>query len=464
MDSRATAKPPWCWKTVDFLPGFPIQARPPFVLRFCSWDEGLTDSFLHEAKEQISVYEKFHVWELAKKMANPYEVIYTQDDLHFHPSLCILKPLSRSFYKMIEILTVLNFFDRLPKSLQKLRSAHVAEGPGGFIEAFLHLAEKTQRQGKQVVSAHAMTLRPTDSHTPGWRRAMTFLQKHKEVILEYGPDNTGDIYHKCNQDEFVRKCGRGVHFFTADGGFDFSLDYSLQEKKVYHLLVCSVLIGLQVLLPGGALVVKIFDIQSAHTQILCSLVGSCFREWSLYKPATSRPCNSERYLLCRDYRGVNKDVLSMLASIETEVASNRYPVAEIPVAEQAYFARTTAAIVDLQKEALQKAKHYINNPQSWSRAFSESHFFTASEWCSYHSMPFLQKQPNPIAVQAVVSQMSERVAVLRSRSLDVETSRPLPSGQVEPTLYADSDETRAQGSGLSQIDEDNREQIQADAP
>jgi hypothetical protein len=46
---------------------------------------------------------------------------------------------------MIEILSVLQFFDRLPKTTQKVRSAHVAEGPGGFIEAFFERAERNKK-------------------------------------------------------------------------------------------------------------------------------------------------------------------------------------------------------------------------------------------------------------------------------------------------------------------------------
>lgn len=430
MSNGVYFKPPW--KDVIFLPGVSIQERKPSLFLFCPWVQEKTDSFLSEAKEQIAVYERYHIWELAKKMANPYEVIYTQDDSHFHPSLCIYKPLSRSFYKMIEILQVLQFFTRLPKQTQKIRSAHVAEGPGGFIEAFIELGEKERRH---IQSSHAITLKPTDSHTPGWRRATHFLQRHKEVCLEYGVDSTGDIYQKGNQESFIKAAGggKGVHFFSADGGFDFSLDYSLQEKKIYHLLVCSSLIGLQVLLQGGSFVLKVFDIQSEHTQILIGLISSCFREWCLYKPSTSRPCNSERYLLCRDYRGLKKEVIDMLTLMERKSLYEMYPKAESFLTEKelSFFGANQKHTVDLQKNALKLARTYIETPTLWATDFT-NHFSQASDWCSSHRMPFLQRQPNASKVQVVVSQMSERVAVLRSQRPDVETKNHLPSDQALP--------------------------------
>jgi 23S rRNA U2552 (ribose-2'-O)-methylase RlmE/FtsJ len=387
---------------------------------------------LSEAKEQIATYERFHIWELAKKMANPYEVIYTQDDQNFHPSLCIFKPLSRSFYKMIEMLDVLKFFPGLSKQLQKVRSAHVAEGPGGFIEAFLEMAGKERRQ---VASSHAITLKPTDNHTPGWRRATHFLQRHKEVILEFGIDGTGDIYQKGNQEAFIKAVGRPVQLFTADGGFDFSLDYSLQEKKIYHLLVCSALIGLQVLSQGGHFVLKLFDIQSQHTQILIALIGSCFKEWCLYKPSTSRPCNSERYLLCREYRGQKPEVLEMLRLIEKKSIYELYPKADgfLTSSEIAYFQKNQTEIVSLQKRALSQAKLYIESPTLWAEQFP-AQFKHAIEWCSSHRMPHLQRAPNSAAVQVVVSQMSERVAALQLQRPGAGSANPLPSDPALPTL------------------------------
>jgi 23S rRNA U2552 (ribose-2'-O)-methylase RlmE/FtsJ len=408
-------KPPWksvdfCTTTYDLVP----------TITYISWPDTQADTALQMWKEKIALYEKYHIWELAKKMANPYECIYTQDDKHFHPSLCVYRPLSRSFYKMIEILSVLQFFEGLPKTTTKLRSAHVAEGPGGFIEAFI---ERGEKHGK-IISATAMTLKPTDNHTPGWRRATGFLQKHKEVVLHYGIDGTGDMYQKGNQESFIQAVKPGVHLFTADGGFDFSSDYLIQEKRIYHLLVCSALIGLQTLLPGGAFVLKFFDINAQPTQILITLIGSCFKSWTLYKPATSRPCNSERYLLCRGFRGLPVTVLETLTEIETQSLRDFYP--STSTLDTSIFGKNITDVINLQKKALSSTEIYIQDPRSWEVDF-QSHFKRSIVWCSTFQMPALQKQPITVAVQAVVSQMSVRVALLQSQMPDAETGSLLPS-------------------------------------
>jgi hypothetical protein len=180
-----------------------------------------------------------------------------------------------------------------------LRSAHVCEGPGGFIEGFYDECEKRRLMPK---SATAITLRPNQSNIPGWKRAANFLQKYKSVQILYGADNTGNILKYENQNSFIAETPK-VLLYTGDGGFDFSTDYSLQEVSVFPLLVASVRIGLEVLRVGGYFILKFFDIHQLPTKQLLYFLSLHFRQWTLYKPATSRPCNPEHYFIGIDYNG-----------------------------------------------------------------------------------------------------------------------------------------------------------------
>jgi hypothetical protein len=53
------------------------------------------------------------------------------------------------------------------------------------------------------------------------------------------------------------------------------------------------------------MIIKMFDIYSPATQDLILGSSSLFREFMLYKPATSRPCNSERYFIGVGFKGEN---------------------------------------------------------------------------------------------------------------------------------------------------------------
>jgi 23S rRNA U2552 (ribose-2'-O)-methylase RlmE/FtsJ len=341
------------------------------------WKNPHLEQDLYDWKEKIAPFEAEHSWERLKKMTNPYELIHTPDADGFPSSVSLLKPLSRSFFKMIEMFDISAFFDKLPKQ-GALRSAHVAEGPGGFIEAFLERAEINRRS---VTEIFAMTLKSNHNHVPGWRRAYTFLQKHPEIKIHYGKDGTGNLYNPENQESFIQLCSKKVQLFTADGGFDFSVDYQKQEELAFQLLVCSAWIGCSILAKEGMMVIKIFDIFGHSTFVLLRILSSCFREWTLYKPATSRSCNSERYFIGRGFRGMGVPEKELLLKMKSDT---RFPFHPSPstmfhTEEWDFLQNHVNTMSQDQMETLSRAfqlKDTLPESLNWKQ-----HLEAASEWC-----------------------------------------------------------------------------------
>lgn len=308
-------KPPWkqvkwvSWLNKDTT--WPVGPNPQW-----SEDEQIMEKTeLDKLKEEIEVLDTINEWEFLKRTSNPYESVFSQSqDTRIPQSICVLKPLSRSFFKMVEILEVLDFFRRHTYIGKKtiIKSSHVCEGPGGFIEALLHIAS---RNTFTVENAWAMTLKPTKTNIPGWKRAYHFLKKSPMIHIEYGQDETGDIMVPANQGVFLEKTRSRCHIFTADGGFDFSEHYGTQEKEVLPLLISSALIGLQTLMKGGDFILKVFDTESKATIDLIAILASCFDSWTLYKPGLSRPCNAEKYFLGRGFKTAPGWVLKTLIEI-----------------------------------------------------------------------------------------------------------------------------------------------------
>ena len=59
------------------------------------------NNYLNNSKQQID--DNYNNWDYIKKYTNPYEFIHTNHSRTAKHSVSKLKPLSRSFYKMIEI-------------------------------------------------------------------------------------------------------------------------------------------------------------------------------------------------------------------------------------------------------------------------------------------------------------------------------------------------------------------------
>ena len=378
-------KPPW--KSVEWVKSPYWSTIPPIT--YSEWIPNKDESAL-TIKEQIHDLDKEHKWELAKKMVNPYELVYTHDDDRLPPSISLEFPLSRSFFKMVEILYVSQFFETLEKGTTSIRSAHVAEGPGGFIQA---LQNRTSSKRLTLSSALAMTLKPTNQHVPGWKKATQFLQKYKQVKVHYGVDGTGDIYLEENQASFVSLTGNGVNIFTADGGFDFSIDYSLQEQRVFHLLLCSATIGLRTLKKGGQFVLKLFDCTSPNTKTFLLLLSRCFYDWTLYKPAMTRPCNSERYFIGRGFRGINVNhIVQCLLDIQVHSAKGLAPLIQLNQFEEAeleYLDRHIKTTTALQIDSIQLAIHLIDEPSEWWKVWYELCLKKSLSWCEHFGIPYV---------------------------------------------------------------------------
>ncbi len=291
----AAPNPPWHkpWTTNQWigLRGMPFGSKPVAV-----WDGWKEYPHRHmlQVKHQIEHVQSAEEWDIKKKITNPYEAIFSGVDDASFPSVAAITPLSRSYFKMVEMMHLLGMNIKEP-----LRTAHICEGPGGFIQHIVHHAEK---KGIPITSIHAMTLKPSKSHIPGWRHSIHFLRQHRCIQLEYGADGTGNVLLPENQKAFVQKA-KSAHLFTADGGFDFSVDYTNQEKQAFPLILASFLLGLQTIQPGGAMIIKLFDMYSPATQDLLLGTAAFFEHFTIYKPATSRPCNAERYWIGRGYVG-----------------------------------------------------------------------------------------------------------------------------------------------------------------
>ena len=372
-------RPPW--ECVNWIVEPNIQPIYEYKPSWEGWKEQI-HSELNELKTQIDALEANGSWEIRKKLANPYELVYTQEDRNMPICLAKAKPLSRSYFKMIEILSITHFFTRFQKA-GSIRSAHVCEGPGGFIQA---LSERCLQEHITIELSLAMSLRPIHVQIPGWKRAIPFLKKNPQVKILYGIDDTGDIYNLENQAVLASAAGtKKVHLFTADGGFDFKMDYMRQEQIAFRLIVASFATGFQLLANGGVIVVKLFDVFSTATNELICFVGSFFKEWTLYKPAMSRPCNSERYFIGVGFRGYTDTAASVFISLQKDLVSKNIKNLEslFTLENQLCFEsinRFQKELETIQINTIQKAIS-LTMEDRW-RYWRES-YLICEEWCKY---------------------------------------------------------------------------------
>jgi 23S rRNA U2552 (ribose-2'-O)-methylase RlmE/FtsJ len=246
--------------------------------------------YLYEIKKKIE--ERDTQWDAYKKYTNPYEYIHTMVP-YKKKSIAKYKPLSRSYFKMIEIIHTF----QLSQTVNPITTFHLAEGPGGFIEAICMI--RKNKKDRYI----GMTLHDEihDSTIPGWKKAESFLKQNPNVHIETGNDNTGNILSLSNLIGCKDSYGSSIDLITADGGFDFSTDFNNQELSIAKLLFAQTCFALTMQKKGGTFILKIFDCFMQHTSDILCILTSFYNKVFITKPHTSRYANSEKYIICKDF-------------------------------------------------------------------------------------------------------------------------------------------------------------------
>lgn len=253
--------------------------------------------YLTRVKEKIEKYP--NDWNYNKKYTNIYEFIHTSLGMN-NNSISQLKPISRAFYKLIEIINTMNLLENY--KYKNMKTFHIAEGPGGFIEAFSYL-----RNNKDDIYYGTTLIDETNNCIPSWKKSS--IVSDNNIIIENGYDGTGNLYNKDNFLYFNDKYYDQFDFVTADGGIDFSEDFDKQEITAIKLIFCEIFYAMCILKKGGTFILKVFDIFHKSSIECVYLLSIMFKDVYIIKPKTSRTANSEKYIVCKHFDTTYRDGL-----------------------------------------------------------------------------------------------------------------------------------------------------------
>ncbi|CAG9797812.1 unnamed protein product [Chironomus riparius] len=253
--------------------------------KFC--DEDVLKGVL----ESKSVFDKLGADDMfrARSKSNPFETIRKNIFLN------------RAAVKMANIDSMFDFMFTNPVEENGnplvgkddlLYFADVCAGPGGFSEYVLN-RKKWEAKGfgftlkaENDFKLHDFFAGPPETFTPF-----------------YGINGDGNVYDPENlksfEDLIMDQTDSGVHFMMADGGFSVEGQENIQEILSKQLYLAQCLCALSIVRTNGHFVVKLFDLFTPFSVSLIYLMYKCFTKISICKPNTSRPANSERYLVCK---------------------------------------------------------------------------------------------------------------------------------------------------------------------
>ena len=158
-------------------------------------------------KKEIDKEHIIKYWDKMKKIGNPYELVYTTyNKKRKNDSISDYTPISRSYFKLWEIFHNYDIF-KYSINKAKINCAHLAEGPGGFMEASINYLNQL---GKKNCFFWGLTLKPNDQYVPDWNKIKKFCKERKNCYIEYG-----DLYKYNDVLSFVFKLSDDKSFFSS---------------------------------------------------------------------------------------------------------------------------------------------------------------------------------------------------------------------------------------------------------
>jgi 23S rRNA U2552 (ribose-2'-O)-methylase RlmE/FtsJ len=292
-------------------------------------------TFIHRTRSAMSITKSLQTQNQFYYVVNPFEhsIANYQDSLinlskvYFNIQGENNDILSRSFYKMWEMLFLFDIADK-----KDLEYASISENPSAFIQAVLLYREKIGSgiSNDKIFSVGINSKKNTDitkqfmnlynGQIPGLLD-IRYLSNGKLVKLNKKPKpNQNGETLKLDQDggapkpspiqphietislfkQTIVKSKKYADLITADGSLETD-DENFQEQESYQLILGSIIAAIKTQAKSGSFVLKIFDTFTLCTIKMIYLLSSFYSTVHIYKPFFSRPSNSEKYLICKDF-------------------------------------------------------------------------------------------------------------------------------------------------------------------
>lgn len=202
-----------------------------------------------------------------------------------------------------------------------VRVYHVAEFPGSILLSIVRYFEQHGIVDDWRASSYYRVMAAAHGSSGGARDeslndSYRLFADHRDRWLMDGVINCGDMTRATDVAAhlaYYEKHGRAL-VFTSDLAIGGDTEYNNQEElnAVAHMgaMICA--LGGLAATPESIMILKYFSLASPLSVSLVALMAAKFSALYLVKPASSRPLNSEVYVVGVGYTGIDVNELSKL--------------------------------------------------------------------------------------------------------------------------------------------------------
>ncbi len=270
-----------------------------------------------------------NIWKTVRWIINDYDFLVK------YPII------NRAYYKYWEIVNKYQLDNKNDNLV-----IHLCEAPGGFIQVSQKLSCKNKKKKILIDEDGFTSVVKDNSHShiniismslnkdiedykrynlPSYNQSIL----NKNVLISYGSDNTGNIINIDNiykLNDHVKDLNKSVSIITADGGFDEGNDFNNKEQLHYSLIIHEILSMLILSNNDTHFVLKMYDTYTKTSIHMLYLLQLIFKTVYIFKPLTSRPTNSEKYIICKNLH-VNeerkKSIIEQLKTLSSNIKDKK---------------------------------------------------------------------------------------------------------------------------------------------
>ena len=374
---------------------------------------------LYQIKKEKNKKYPERIWFRARNYTNDYELVSSSKrkfDGQFlsAPSIVVV---SRAYFKTWEIF---HYFKDINFVSLKNDFIYVglAEGPGGMAQSVLDFRRRFAKKYSKNDNYFAITLKEGPQESTKWGEQFPQLDKVKINYgsEKYGGANDGNLLNPNNIRAFRKFVGKKADLITADGGVlvdDEDSEFEVYKEQIHLALFYNEIVAAMCLQKkGGSFVLKIYDIFTLPTVQLIFLLKIYYEKVWIFKPVTSRPANSEKYLVCANFLGVSENCIEQLLNLSEKMWNSDAKIpsspsgifiqsfANVDIPKNIYIsiAKFNDAYVENQLESIKKgmtvAKMMVNNRKLFNirrRKMIDKLIKYAVKWCKKNNIPIQEK-------------------------------------------------------------------------
>lgn len=259
------------------------------------------DSRLQECKSRIDrpYLENPKRWESLTILLEPSGVIKDTMRTRFDP-----QNVTNAWLKLIEMFAE---FD-IARDDKPIAMFDNASAPGAFIMA-ANYWKQCVYPGKFTWMASSWIADSYVALGDTYGLARTFPEQFTTHGTKFNGDTMDTKYLRYMEATY----GGTFNLYTSDLGMRIpDGKYNCQEAVNARGNLGQILMGLVTLAPGGTLITKQFSHMSSYTISIMAILSSVFSQLYITKPLTSKPDNSEEYLVGIGYLGIPRHLKDIM--------------------------------------------------------------------------------------------------------------------------------------------------------